>query len=113
MDDFDKFLQEMGLTHEDLENVEIPKPLKKHPLEPYYIGASGVHGEGAFALEDIDGFVGRLWENGEWYELGRYANHGYPNCIPQRVGDVIILIGKVKKGEEILVDYRDIAKEIM
>lgn len=114
-DDFQLFLQEIGLTQEDLDEAlpKMPPPLPRDPSEKYYVADSAVQGLGVFASEDVDGFIGRMWDDGDWYEAGRYLNHSpSPNCRPIKVDGVVILIGEAKADEELFVNYRDV-REIL
>lgn len=114
-DDFTKFLKETGLTVEQMEEAarHLPPSLPPDPNEHYYVASSDIHGEGVFAKYDVDGFIGVMWSDHEWYHAGRYANHSAtPNCRPLLTDGVMILIGKADKDEELTVDYRDV-KEIL
>lgn len=111
MDDYLLFLAELGLTQEIMDAITplLPKPLPRDPAELYYLDDSEVHGTGVFASEDVDGFIGRMWADGEWYEAGRYLNHmKLPNTEPMMVDGVMILVGTAQKGDELFVNYRDV-----
>jgi len=111
VDDFDLFLEEVGVSRELMLSTmeKMPPPLPRDSSEKYYLASSPVHGTGVYASENVDGFIGRLWEDNYWYEAGRFLNHSpTPNCRPLLVEGVMILIGEANQDEELLVNYRDI-----
>lgn len=113
--DFLLFLEETGLTLADVDNAikHLPTPLPADPREHYYIGQSDIHGKGVMANAAVDGFVGVMWSDEEWYEAGRYINHSpTPNGRPLLTEGVMILIATADQDEEITVDYRDV-REIL
>lgn len=108
--DFTKFLEESGLSEESMEEAvaSLPSPLSPDSHDHYYVGPSPIHGQGVFARRDVDGFIGILWTDSDWYEAARYINHSnHPNCYPLRLEDATLLIGKAIENEELTVDYRD------
>lgn len=107
-DDWQLFLEEIGLTQEQLDAAvpTLEQPLVEQGV-PYYLAPSQTHGMGIFALHDIDGVVGKLMKGDKWYVAGRYANHSAtPNTIPIKGKDEIIMYGLANKDEELTLDYR-------
>ena len=103
---FDDFLEECGLTQEDIALAKTKAGVPLTEDSPRYeVRESDIDGLGVFALQDLDGDVGKF-KSDEWYTLGRYTNHSAtPNCKCFLLNDTLILKGKVSKDEEITVDY--------
>lgn len=112
--DWELFLEEMGLTQEQMDRAAASMPPPKKESNPkYFISTSEVNGSGVFAKQDMVGMLGLLRDGEEWYAAGRYANHSpSPNAIPIKFEDKIIMYGEVKKGEEITLNYRDMRRLI-
>lgn len=111
-DDWNKFLEELGLTQETMDEAAktLPTPIKEEDPS-YFVSDSPIGGKGVFAKKDMNGFLGKLRSGNDWYVAGRYANHSpTPNAIPVRFGDELAMVGEVKKGEEITLNYRDVRK---
>lgn len=103
---FDDFLEECGLTRDDMDNArEFIPPPKEETGVAYEVRPSSIEGMGVFATKDIEGVVGKFKAD-EWYVLGRYANHSAtPNTTCFLHNSDLVLKGKVAKDEEITVDY--------
>ena len=79
----------------------------------YIISKSKIEGKGIFCCFDFykNDVLGFAIKNGNRTLLGRYTNHSSKNNAifhTEKNGDMIaILIKDIKKGEEILVNYRN------
>lgn len=113
MDDYLKFLEEVGLTEEDMEKTmaTLPPPVPAAERERYYVAESEINGMGVFAKEDVEGLIGIMLDGQEWHEAGRYANHSTtPNAFPVKAGTALLMVGRASKDEELTVNYRDVRR---
>lgn len=111
MNDFSSFLEEIGLTQAQMDAAaaSMPRPLSRLDSEDYFVSLSEIEGLGCFAAVDIDGLVGRLRTGDDWHEAGRFINHsGTPNACASMDGANMIAQGKIARGEEITLDYRQV-----
>lgn len=112
--DFDAFLDELGVTPEQMERAAslMPEPLAKSPGEGYALGNSSIHGVGVFATRsfDADQDIALFKSGDEWTQAGRYMNHAAnANCAAYSDGDVRIrALKRVVSGDEMTVDYRQV-----
>lgn len=114
--DYEKFLNELNLTEEDMQKGKAVTYVKcsSLPSERYVVSPSMIEGLGVIAVEDICGVVGEF-HTSEWEVLGRYTNHSPTPTgivIRDRHSNDILLLADVKKGQEITVDYRQV-KEVL
>lgn len=118
-EDFDKYIEEIGLTQEDLEEIEqtLAPPIPKNIFDKYTLEVSDIHGTGIRTTEDVsDGDDIGLFKIGEyWTEAGRFINHSpYPNAAVS-VNDckaTVVAMCTITKGTEVTVNYRQV-KEAM
>lgn len=108
--DYQVFLEEMGLTQEMMDKAAatMPPPLVEEEAT-YYVAESNINNLGVFAGEDCRGIVALLKSPEGWYVAGRYANHSAePSVIPVKLGDLLLAYGKLNKDQEITLDYRHV-----
>lgn len=111
MNDFSAFLEEIGLTQAQMDAAaaSMPRPLSRMDAEDYFVAPSEIQGFGCFALKDIDGLIGRLRTGDDWHEAGRFINHSpTPNATASMQGGNMVAHGKVARGDEITLDYRQV-----
>ena len=116
MDDFSRFLDEIGVTTEQMEEAarSMPRPLSRMDAEEYFVSLSEIEGLGCFAASDIDGTIGRLRTGDDWHEAGRFINHSpAPNAQAVMEGSNMVAYGKVSRGDEITLDYRQVRSCIL
>jgi hypothetical protein len=110
MDDFQSFLQEIGLTSAQMDAAAkaMPAPLP-NPGEPYEVRPSPIHGVGCFATAPVMGRLCTLRIGPDWLEAGRYINHSpTPNAKAVKEWETIRACGTVAEGDEITLDYRQV-----
>lgn len=112
--DYDRFLGEMGLTADDMEQARrrMPPPVPRDPSEPYSIRVSPIHGLGAFATKAIPAgaFIARMTTDDGWTEAGRYMNHS-DDATCEAFADPDLRVRArlpVDAGTEMTVDYRKV-----
>lgn len=111
MSDFHAFLAEIGLTQAQMDAAaaSMPRPLSRMEDEDYFVSQSEIDGFGCFAAKDIDGLIGRLRTGDDWHEAGRFINHSpTPNATASMQGGNMVAHGKVARGDEITLDYRQV-----
>ena len=126
--DWEKFLKERNWTHKDVDYymnniLDTPEFNKKAGIvvklktNKYVVKDSKIHGKGVFAkiginIGDILGLEIGL-ENGVKYRscLGRFTNHSNEHNVVfseiKKNHVVAECVRKIKKGEEVLVNYRN------
>jgi len=116
MSDFDAFLSEIGLTQAQMDAAaaSMPRPLGRMDAEDYFVSLSEIEGLGCFAAVDIDGLIGRLRTGDSWHDAGRFINHSAtPNARASMDGANMVAHGKIARGEEITLDYRQVRSCIL
>jgi hypothetical protein len=116
MDDFAMFLDEIGVSQEQMDAAAsaMPAPLRREDAANYCVRPSPIHGAGCFATADINGLIGRLRHKDDWYEAGRYINHSLtPNAKAVRHDEALFAYGSVSHGDEITLDYRQVRDAMM
>lgn len=116
MNDFDAFIEEIGVTRAAMDAAAeaMPVPLPKSESERYRVGLSPIHGTGCFATHDIDGVIGKMRCGNDWYEAGRFINHSAtPNATAKMQGNTLFACGTVCSGDEITLDYRQVRDTIL
>lgn len=111
MSDFHAFLAEIGLTQAQMDAAaaSMPRPLPRMETEDYFVSQSEIDGFGCFAAKDIDGLIGRLRTGDDWHEAGRFINHSpTPNAVASMQDGNMVAHGKVARGDEITLDYRQV-----
>ena len=113
MSDYKRFIEEIGLTEDQVQilvNLDNVIELKS---KVYYKEKSNIHGVGVLASRDIKKgeIIGDVLIDGKYRTtLGRWVNHCKDkNTKFHHVDDKLIAIAEkdIAKDQEILVDYRD------
>lgn len=114
-DDFQDFLNEIGVTQEQMDAAALtmPKPIdidgdRRHRVLPSTIEGLGVVSGGYFKAGDR---VCTLMTSGKWTVCGRYMNHDLnPNI--KAAADTGVLVGiairEINEGDEFTLNYRQI-----
>jgi len=112
VDNYEEFLDEIGITQEQVEAAlaSQPLPVPKEIDALYYVAPSKIHGNGTFAAMDIlmGDTIGAVMSGDLWTEAGRYTNHSSsPNTTTVILDGELCLIAlePIKKDEELTVDY--------
>lgn len=112
--DFDLFLQEMGLTHEDMDDARrrvtyaAMTPLERGVI---YIAPSDVEGQGVFAKGAIvaGAQVCPVMSDIYWSIVGRYMNHSdTPNIDVKKIAGSawFVALTDIPADAELTVNYR-------
>lgn len=119
--DYSLFLDEIGLTEEDIQNQMDSEPyLNTLPSPSLRVSPSSLHGVGVFTTAPIliGSTIGVAKEAGIRNNLGRFINHSAePNCYFLEKEGSIYLIAKTNIegclggsiGTELTVNYREVA----
>lgn len=120
LSDYDLFLEEIGVTSEEMRN-QAPKvpfiPIPSAYMWNVYIGPSEIEGKGTFAYHEIGPgeMISPAKMGLEWTSLGRYANHASnANAFMQKKGDVLMCVAlrTIHSGQEITVNYRQVKQSM-
>lgn len=118
--DFELFVDEIGLTAEQLERAKtlaiFVSPTALEQLR-VVLAKSPIEGMGIFALVDIPSnqIIAPAFNAGVWSHTGRYLNHSSaPNVRCARAQSVTMFesIRAIARGEELTVDYRNVKEMV-
>ena len=114
MRDFDLYLKEIGFTNKQL--LDWMEYNDKYYLievesDTYYKAPSKIQGHGLFAAKNIlkDEIIGEATIDDKRTTLTRYINHSLsPNVVFKMINNQVngFALKKIKKDEELLVNYR-------
>jgi hypothetical protein len=114
--DYQKFLEQIGLTQKQLDEIVHTPDVIDMPDEfGVELGKSYIHGTGLFAKRDFSAeqFICPGRASGYRTIAGRFINHSItPNAEARMIGDdmVVVATKSIQANEEILVDYRAVVK---
>lgn len=120
MDDFELFLEEIGVTPEQMEEARkeaidfIPNDQKEVEFHE-----SPIHGVGMFSRINFEkgAYVVDGMRNRKWTEAGRFVNHSSDPNITMGArllwGFQFIAKKAIKVGDEMTVDYRIVRNAIL
>lgn len=117
--DYFDFLQEIGMTKEQIDAAATDAPYVKTPKEwssTTFLGESRISGVGVFARNeqkpgDVISVV--MVKDNTFTTVGRYLNHAqFPNCVPmpdEKTGWVMLhAISHIRVGQELTLNYRNV-----
>lgn len=103
------FLQHIGVSEEDMLEARKLVEFSNEDSPFYEVLPSTIEGKGVFSTLNFCGNIGKFYEKGEWFTLGRYINHSSaPNCYVERRGEGIAVIADVQEGDELTLNYFDV-----
>lgn len=115
MTDFDAFLKETGITHQNMEAAKCYTRVTKlsgAAASRVKVAKSTIEGLGLMARTDLE--PGEAFEalfRGQWTEAGRFTNHSAtPSAVAATTGHglAFVVVKPLKTGEELTVDYRQV-----
>ena len=114
MDDYNKYLQEKGVTEKQFQIIVNIDNVKETTSSVYYKSDSKIHGIGVFASKDIKKgeIIGDVSEDGKYRTtLGRWINHSKNNNVSfynkkDGINMFAVADKNIVSNEEILVNYR-------
>jgi hypothetical protein len=112
MDDFEVFMEEIGVTKKQLQEAKDKMMCVAHAPGYLYIGTSDIEGEGVFTAKTFlpGRILDTIWRDG-WTQTGLKMNHAkHPNC--KLIGTSIVTKKTVIPKQELTLDYRQVREAL-